>query len=93
MSDVLKLTPGEWKYGRYTQSIQTEDGERLVASLDMRAEERDPTVHADGQVMGAAKEMYEALRALVEHPARPDQPIPVALWQAARAALAKADGK
>ncbi|HHN0028810.1 TPA: hypothetical protein ACRLYD_004170 [Pseudomonas aeruginosa] len=85
---MRKHTPGPWDYwsgynpvDELEAQITTEDGDIVIASYNRQI----PEGEANAKLLAAAPELLEALVALVEC----EQTTPE-LWEAARAAIAKA---
>jgi len=86
---MLKATPGPWKYEHASGAIYYDDGdvEPLIASTNLESvsvEQGD----ADGHLIAAAPDLYEALKAVVGITDRKTDE-----FDKARAALAKARGE
>lgn len=92
------FTPGPWQYAA---GVVTTDCETIAQSISPRTvggyaplPERQAVADANGALIAAAPELYEALREIVENVEAYSHPGVVALEMAeiARAALARADG-
>ncbi len=69
---MSKFTPGKWSVGiheKYGQYIYADDGEAIIAVIRScgytgHSEEKEAARQANAQLIAAAPEMYELLKAL-----------------------------
>lgn len=99
MSDT-KFTPGPWRYTKAAPSgdrgIHAEGtGIFAEAYADIRhaGENNAAEAEANAHLIAAGPDMYAALNGLLNEPTNAPDYLPSRLWDAARAALAKARGE
>lgn len=99
MAETLKHTPGPWHIGRgadglpiiHTAPDTFSSSGQGVAHVCKRTMCQEHTANA--RLIAAAPEMYEALRALIERSDANDGDGLLVAFDAARAAIAKAEGR
>lgn len=92
----MKHTPGPWEITRsFDPGYKNISAPKHTALAQvvwcMEDEERSPMCEANAHLIAAAPELLEALEALVADESK--EYIPTRLWDAARAAIAKAKGE
>lgn len=93
--DMSGFTPGPWLFRGKSDSVYTVPTDPVYQYGDFvfKFHDEDGPNDDDLNLVLAAPDLYEALHALVNEPTKAPDFLPSRLWDAARAALAKAEGK
>jgi hypothetical protein len=92
---MTKHTPGPWYYDPEDKTIWFDMSSpvTLFASVNGDDMTTDAQLDADGRIAAASPDMFEALRTIVEYGPQSGMKADAPMLIAARAAIAKAEGR